>query len=130
MVNQYLTLLRKFVGLTNFSCNAQLSSSRWHTWINFLVGSPLTTARWVSSEGGGGGGWVGAYSCYLEMLDKLQKQITRTVVPSFGASLETSAHCQNKTNLGITVIGVHLNWFCAFFLVTSCLLLPVQTCME
>ena len=36
--------------------------------------------------------WAGAPSCYLELLDKLQKRICRTVDPSLTASLETLAH--------------------------------------
>ena len=40
-----------------------------------------------------------APSCYLELLDKLQKQITRTVDPSLGASLEPLAHRQNVASL-------------------------------
>ena len=36
--------------------------------------------------------WAGAPSCYLELLDKLQKQICRTVGPSLAASLEPLAH--------------------------------------
>ena len=40
--------------------------------------------------------WAGAPSCYLELLDKLQKQICRTVGTSL-ASLEPLAHCQNVT---------------------------------
>ena len=39
--------------------------------------------------------WAGAPSCYLELLDKLQKRICRTVGPSPAASLEPLAHCQN-----------------------------------
>ena len=39
--------------------------------------------------------WNGAPSCYLELLDKLQKQICRTLGPSLAASLETLAHCRN-----------------------------------
>ena len=39
--------------------------------------------------------WAGAPSCYLELLDKLQKQICRTVGSSLAASLEPLAHCQN-----------------------------------
>ena len=35
--------------------------------------------------------WAGAPSC-LELLDKLQKQICRTVGPSLAASLEPLAH--------------------------------------
>ena len=37
--------------------------------------------------------WAGAPSCYLELLDKLQKWIWRTVGPSLAASLEPLAHC-------------------------------------
>ena len=37
--------------------------------------------------------WAGATSCYLELLDKLQKQLSRTVGPSLAASLELLAHC-------------------------------------
>ena len=35
--------------------------------------------------------WAGAPSCYLELLDKLQKRIYRTVGPSLAASLEPLA---------------------------------------
>ena len=45
--------------------------------------------------------WVGAPSCYLELLDKLQKQIRRTVGPSLAASLEQLAHCQNVASLSL-----------------------------
>ena len=37
--------------------------------------------------------WAGAPSCYLELLNKLQKWICRTVGPSLFASLEPLAHC-------------------------------------
>ena len=37
--------------------------------------------------------WAGAPSCYLESLDKLQKQICRTAGPSLAASYEPLAHC-------------------------------------
>ena len=37
--------------------------------------------------------WAGAPSRYLELLDKLQKQICRTIVSSFAACLEPLAHC-------------------------------------
>ena len=37
--------------------------------------------------------WAGTPSYYLELLDKLQKQIYRTVGPSLAASLESLAHC-------------------------------------
>ena len=36
--------------------------------------------------------WAVAPSCYLELLDKLQKRICRTVGPSLAASLEPLAH--------------------------------------
>ena len=39
--------------------------------------------------------WAGAPSCYLDLLDKLQKRICRIVGPSLGASLEPLAHRQN-----------------------------------
>ena len=43
--------------------------------------------------------WAGVPSCYLELLDKLQKRICRTVGPLFAASLEPLAHCQNVARL-------------------------------
>ena len=39
--------------------------------------------------------WAGAPSSYLELLDKLQKRIFRTVGPSFAFSLEPLAHRRN-----------------------------------
>ena len=36
--------------------------------------------------------WAGAPSCYLELLDKLQKRICRTVGPSLAASLKPLPH--------------------------------------
>ena len=45
--------------------------------------------------------WAGAPNCYLELLDKLQKQICRTVGPSLAASLEPLAHCQNVASLSL-----------------------------
>ena len=43
--------------------------------------------------------WAGAPSCYLELLDKLQKRICRTVGPSLAVSLEPLAHCRNVGSL-------------------------------
>ena len=43
--------------------------------------------------------WTGAPSCYLKLLDKLQKRIGRTVGPSLVPSLEPLAHRQNLTSL-------------------------------
>ena len=45
--------------------------------------------------------WAGAPSCYLELLDKLQKWICRTVGPSLAASLEPLAHRQNVASLSL-----------------------------
>ena len=45
--------------------------------------------------------WAGAPSCYLELLDKLQKPICRTVGPSLAASLEPLAHCQNVASISL-----------------------------
>ena len=41
--------------------------------------------------------WAGAPSCYLELLDKLQKQICKTVGPSF----EPLAHYRNVASLSL-----------------------------
>ena len=43
--------------------------------------------------------WAGAPSCYLELLDKLQKRICRTVGPSLTASVEPLAHRRNVASL-------------------------------
>ena len=45
--------------------------------------------------------WVDAPSCYLELLDKLQKQTGRTIDPSLGASLESLAHCRNVASVSL-----------------------------
>ena len=45
--------------------------------------------------------WVGAPSCYLELLDKLQKRICWTADPSLAASLEPLVHCQNVASLSL-----------------------------
>ena len=58
---------------------------------------------------------AGVPSCYLELLNKLQKWICRTIGPSLPPSLEPLAHPENVTTLnfsiGITLADVHLNWF-------------------
>ena len=59
--------------------------------------------------------WAGAVSCYLELLDKLHKQICRAAGPSLASYLEPLAHRRNVANLiflvGITLVDVlHLNW--------------------
>ena len=45
--------------------------------------------------------WAGAPSCYLELLDKLQKRICRTVGPSLATSLEPLAHHRNVASLSL-----------------------------
>ena len=45
--------------------------------------------------------WAGAPSCYLEMLDKLQKRVCRTVPLSFAASLEPFAYRRNGASLSL-----------------------------
>ena len=58
--------------------------------------------------------WDGAPSCYLELLDKLQKRICMTVGPSLAASLEPLAHRRNVASLSLFhrfYFGdTHLNW--------------------
>ena len=43
--------------------------------------------------------WDGAPSCYLELLDKLQKLICRTVGPSLATPLEPFAHRRNVARI-------------------------------
>ena len=45
--------------------------------------------------------WAGARSSYLDLLDKLQKQICRIVGPSLATSLEPLAHCRNVASLSL-----------------------------
>ena len=45
--------------------------------------------------------WVGAPSCYLGMLDKLQKRIYRTFGTSLAASAEHLTHCRNVASLSL-----------------------------
>ena len=47
---------------------------------------------------------AGAPSCYLELLDKLQKPICRNVGPSLAASLAPLAHHQNVASLSLFCI--------------------------
>ena len=59
--------------------------------------------------------WGCAPGCYLELLDKLQKPICKTVGHSFSATVEPLAHCQNLASfevffISITLIDVNLNW--------------------
>ena len=45
--------------------------------------------------------WAGVPSCYLDLLDKLQKRISRTVGPSLAASFEPLAHRRNVASLNL-----------------------------
>ena len=45
--------------------------------------------------------WAGAPSCYLELLDKLQKRIRRTVGTSLAASFEPLANRRNVDSLSL-----------------------------
>ena len=45
--------------------------------------------------------WAGAPSCYLELLDKLQKRICRTAGPSLAVSLEPLAHRGDLASLSL-----------------------------
>ena len=45
--------------------------------------------------------WAGSPSCYLELLDKVQKWICRTVGPSLAASLEPLVHRGNVASLSL-----------------------------
>ena len=46
--------------------------------------------------------WAGAPSCYLELLDKLQKRIYRIAGPSLAAYLEPLAHRRNVASLSLS----------------------------
>ena len=78
--------------------------------------------------------WAGAPSCYLELLDKLQKRICRIVGPSLAASLEPLAHRQNVTSLslfyrcyfGRYALQNWLNWFHFLFLEGGLLLILID----
>ena len=48
--------------------------------------------------------WAGAPSCYLELLDKRQEQICRTVGPSLAASVERLVHCRNLASLSMVLL--------------------------
>ena len=45
--------------------------------------------------------WAGALSCYLDLLDKLQKRIYWIVGPSLAAPLQPLAHCRNMASLSL-----------------------------
>ena len=80
--------------------------------------------------------WAGVSSCYLELLDKLQKRICKTVGPSIAASLEPLMHHQNMASLilfyryfgGINLVDVLQNWFHFLFLEGGLLVILID-CM-
>ena len=45
--------------------------------------------------------WAGVPSCYLALLDKLQKWLCRTISPSLATSFEPLAHCRNVASLSL-----------------------------
>ena len=45
--------------------------------------------------------WTGSPGCYMELLDKPQKRICRTVGPSLAASFEPLSHSGNVTCLSL-----------------------------
>ena len=67
---------------------------------------------------------AGDPSCFLELLNKLQKRICKTVGTSLATSLEPLAHRQNVASLsllssiGVTLVDVHLNWLNWFHFLT------------
>ena len=62
--------------------------------------------------------WTGAPNCYLNMLDKLQKRVWRTLGPTLATSLEHLASLK-PFFIGITLIDVNLKWVNSFhFLAT------------
>ena len=79
--------------------------------------------------------WAGAPSRYLELLDKLQKWICRTVGPSLAASLEPLVHRRNVASLnlfyGYYFVNVHLNWlnWFHFLILQGGLLVILIDCM-
>ena len=78
--------------------------------------------------------WAGAPNCYLELLDKLQKWICRTVGPSLAASLEPLAHRQNVASLSLFYrycfgrCSLELAQLVSFFLVGGLLVILID-CM-
>ena len=45
--------------------------------------------------------WAGTTSCCLELLDKLQKRISKTVGPPLAVSVEPLVHRRNVANLSL-----------------------------
>ena len=79
--------------------------------------------------------WAGAPSCSLQLIDKLQKQICRSVCSSLAAPLEPLVHRRSVASLSlfysITLVDVlpnWLNWF-HFLLPDGGLLVILIDCM-
>ena len=77
--------------------------------------------------------FAGAPSCYLELLNKLQKRICRTVGTSLAASLDPLAHRRNVASLSLfysyILVDVHqnwLNWFDFLFLEVGLLVILID----
>ena len=76
-------------------------------------------------------GWTGAPRFYLELLDKLQKWICRTVGPSLATSLVPWAHHRNVASSSFPLVDVYLvwlNWF-HFLILQEGLLVILIDCM-
>ena len=81
--------------------------------------------------------WSGAPSCYLELLDKLQKRICSTAGPSPASSLEPFAHHRNvassslfyKSFTLLDALQNWLNWFHFLFLEGGLLIILIDCMM-
>ena len=71
--------------------------------------------------------WAGVPSLYFELLDKLQKQMFRTVGPSFAASLEPMTDLRNVARL--SVFYRHYFDRCSFLFLKGGLLVILIDCM-
>ena len=54
--------------------------------------------------------WDGASSCYLKLLDKLQKWIYRTVGPSLSASVGSLVDCRNVASWTAEVFSISITF--------------------
>ena len=79
--------------------------------------------------------WAGAPSCYLDLLDKLQKRLCRITGPSLTTSLEPLAHRRNVASLSLSidiilvdVLQDWLSWFHFLFLEGGLLVILID-CM-
>ena len=68
--------------------------------------------------------WAGAPTCYLYMLDKLQKRVCGTVALTHATSLEPLGKCSKLKifSIDIFLVDVHmnfLNWFHFLFLLVD-----------